>query len=280
LHFENVQQSEYNQFRTVLYTVATPGEVNVGQRNLIACAERDGLLAYLHVSKAAAQPADQLLFDALLSSVSLSDGDVEAPPQPRQFPVSGSGYFECNVPASWRTWMQPPAPNQPSVISMAPPDGHEWEIQITVMTAAESGPSLRGQADLHRLEEENRQLGMQAGRQPTSAVEDFASDQVIGSFYAATLPAVPAAAFNSVATGVARTGGLIFTFTVSARTPDARVFAPAMRVIGSARHLAAAQAKQQQDHRHAGGAPLPGLGRADSCNSTNRLSAATQKRWS
>jgi hypothetical protein len=229
----DVQESTYNQFAVLAYTVPASDTAVAGQRNLIACAERDGRLAYLHVSKAAFVPADQLLFDALLSSASLSEGDAAALPVARKFPVPGHGFLECDLPAAWRSWMELSAPGRPPTLSIAPPDGRQWQIDISVLASTDSTRRLRTLTDLHALEEANRDLGLQAGRQATSGVEDFATNDVIGSYYSATR----AGELPYVTSGVARTGGLILTFTIGADAPQAPIFAAALRTIGSARQV-------------------------------------------
>lgn len=232
VRLENVQQSTYNQFAIVAYTVAERDDQAIGQRNLIACAERDGQLAYLHVSKAAFQPADQLLLDALLSSVSLSDG-TDGPALPRKFPVPGHGYLECDLPAAWRSWMQLSAPGHPPTISIAPPDGHHWEIEITVLSGTDAGGRLHTPADLHSLEEENRDFGLQAGRVPSTPVEDFATDGVVGSFYSAA----QAGELGHVTAGVAKTANLVLIFTIRADSPEAPAFAAGLSAIHTARQV-------------------------------------------
>jgi hypothetical protein len=228
----DVVKSEYDQFQIVAYTITGSSTAGDAQRNVIACAVQDGVVAYVRLSKAGFQPADQITFDTLLSSVSLSDGKPDGPPQPRRFPVAGHGFLIFDVPPAWRTWMEPLPAEEPPVIAFAPPDGDAWAMKLTIITRPSPSMRLDTAGDVHHLVEQNRSLGAEAGRRPTSPVQDFAGEHITGSFYSSELPASRETGYKSAAAGVARLGSLLLSFSIESRAsarPPVGILVPVLR---------------------------------------------------
>ena len=235
---------DYSAFKIVEYTVQDQGTAElagtrIDQENVLACASRDGFFAYFHVSKEQFRPEEAILLQKVLSTVSLIPTGPDRSISKRWFPVPGHDFLQLPLPSNWRTSMRLPSLTLPPTIEFRGLRANDFEVLITVLWNKPGG-RLNSLGDIRAAVEQSGAELLPAAVQDSLILEEISGPHLTGYLYSLAKRQASSSEFKYFKQGIAKTGDLILTFTISAHDQNADVFGVALETLRNAQQTPAA----------------------------------------
>jgi hypothetical protein len=251
LKAEQVRMQEYSAFKLVEYMVPESpipefSGTRVDQKNILACVSRDGFFAYVHLSKVHFRPEEIILFQAVLSTVSLMPTGLDRSISWRPFPAPGHGYLQLPLPSSWRTSMRLPSLDLPPTIELRAVHTNDFEILITVFWNQPAG-KLNSLDDIRAAVERKGTELLPSAAEGSLRLEEISGPHLAGYMYSLTKRKPSSSEFKYFKQGVGKVGELILAFTISAHDQSSDVFGLALEALRNAQQTPAASIQALPD---------------------------------
>lgn len=236
---QSVEQFEENGFAIVKFIIPSIRGLQVNQLNYSAHIVRDGYWVDMHLSKLPSQKGDEVFLSGFVKTVSFQQKSTAAAKtqrKERRYPLPDHGFFQIQVPSSWKDELQQPSDRLPPTIVLKPATGNLFTMLMTPIWPAkkETPPTTEKIREL--VQKSAEKARPQSIEQVINLVE-FKGTSARGYYFSATDKAPKPGEYKFLIQGILAVGELMVTFTILTNDNQGNVAREALNVIREANHL-------------------------------------------